>query len=259
MSLPSVFLSSLAAAAFTVSGLAQTPAGPPAGTQKSGPAQAQNAASPSKIGAGVVIPAQLSKSVDAKKAKPGDKIEAKTTMDLLSHGQVVIPRDTKVIGHVTTAKPHSKESPDSSVGLAFDRISMKDGTEVPVKASVQAIGRPLSAFAAPTGESAGAPAGSMPSSGAPDSRGTMGGSQAGAQRPNNGSPSSSYPSNAPSQTPSGAAGAGTPGGAVLEPHSQGVIGMKGLQLNSSGDGSVVSSADNNVHLDSGTQLVLRTE
>jgi hypothetical protein len=256
MNFERVILSAVAAGAFLVVPVfAQTPPSPPAGTQTSATPQAQNGAAQSKIGAGVVIPAQLSKSVDAKKAKPGDKIEAKTTMDLLSHGQVVIPRDTKVIGHVTAAKPHSKESPDSSVGLAFDRISMKDGSEVPVKAAVQAIGRPLSAFASPMGESAGMPPAGAPSSGASDSRGTM----AGSQRSNSGSPSSSYPSNAPSQMPSGAAGSEAPAGAVLDPHSQGVVGMKGIQLNSSGEGSVVSSADNNVHLDSGTQLVLRTE
>src|SRR5258705_7390979 len=98
----------------------------------SAPQTSQNAGAPTQLGGGVVIPAQLSKSVDAKKAKAGDKVEAKTTMDLLSHGQVVIPRDTKVIGHVTEAKPHSKESPESSVGLSFDRISLKDGRELPM-------------------------------------------------------------------------------------------------------------------------------
>ncbi len=224
----------------------------PSSAPQSPPPQTQNGGAPAQIPAGVVIPAELSKSVDAKKAKPGDKVEAKTTMDLLSHGQVVIPRDTKVIGHVTAAKPHSKESPDSNVALAFDRISLKDGRDVPVKASVQAIGRSLNAQSASVGETAGAPSAGMPSSGAPDSRGTMGGSS----RP---SGAGSYPSNAPSQMPSGTTGTGTPTGVALDPHSQGVIGMKGLALNSSGEASVISSTSNNVHLDSGTQLVLRTE
>src|SRR6266850_1531012 len=161
---------------------------------------AQNTA-PTPIGGGVLIPAQLSKSVDAKKAKAGDKVEAKTTMDLLSHGQVVIPRDTKVIGNVTEAKPHSKESPESSVGLSFDRISLKDGRELPMRSSVQAIGRSLNSFASPGGDAAGAAPGAMPSSGAPDTRGTMGGSTGGSSRPNG---PGSYPSSSPQQLPSGA-------------------------------------------------------
>ena len=217
----------------------------------------QNTGAPTPIAGGVVIPAQLSKSVDAKKAKPGDKVEAKTTMDLLSHGQVVIPRDTKVIGHVTEAKPHSKESPESSVGLSFDRISLKDGRELPMRSSVQAIGRSLNSFASPGPDTAGAAPAGMPSSSAPDSRGTMGNSSGGSSRP---SGSTSYPSSSPQQMPSGASpsAAGSPG-PVLDAHSQGVIGIKGLQLNSSGQASVVRSENNNVHLDSGTQLVLRTE
>src|SRR5215813_9033031 len=78
-----------------------------------------------RLPAGTVIPAELSKSVDTKKLRPGDKIEAKTSMDLLSHGQVVIPRNSKIVGHVTDAKSHSKESPDSKVAIAFDQIAVK--------------------------------------------------------------------------------------------------------------------------------------
>jgi hypothetical protein len=222
----------------------------------SAPQTSQNAGAPTQISGGVVIPAQLSKSVDAKKAKPGDKVEAKTTMDLLSHGQVVIPRDTKVIGHVTEAKPHSKESPESSVGLSFDRISLKDGRELPMRSSVQAIGRSLNSFASPSADTAGAAPGGMPSSGAPDTRGSMGGTSGGSSRP---SGSGSYPSSSPQQVPSEGSPAAGSASPVLDAHSQGVIGIKGLQLNSSGQASVVSSEDNNVHLDSGTQLVLRTE
>src|SRR5579863_4017975 len=108
-----------------------------------GGAAAQNSQNAAQVPPGTVIPAQLSKSVDAKKVKVGDKIEARTSMDLLSNGKVVLPRDMKIEGHVTSVKAHSKESPDSSVGMAFDRIVMKDGRELSLKASVQAVGAPL--------------------------------------------------------------------------------------------------------------------
>jgi hypothetical protein len=209
----------------------------------------------------VVIPAQLSKSLDAKKVKPGDKVEAKTTMDLLSHGQVVIPRDAKVTGHVTEAKPHSKESPESSVGLTFDRITPKDGREVPMHSSVQAIGKSLSAFAGAGGEPVGAGAPGMPSSNSQDSRGSMGGtSRSNTSSSSPSSNSSAYPSsNSSGQMPSGTATSSGPSGPVLDPHSQGVVGLKDLQLSSTDLASVISSNRNNVHLDSGTQLVLKTQ
>src|ERR1039457_1389185 len=147
---------------------AQTPA----------PAGQPQAQSPVKFASGTVIPAELSKSVDAKKAKVGDPIEARTAADMLSNGKIVMPRNTKVLGHVTSAKAHSKDSPDSMVGIAFDRLVMKDGSELPLQASVQAIGAPINAFAnspvsgrdpdqpvAPMGGAGGSSAGGMGASG----------------------------------------------------------------------------------------------
>src|SRR5258707_10733971 len=130
-------------------------------------AQAPSTQAPStgQIPAGTLIPAELSKSLDSKKAKSGDKVEAKTAVDLLSQGKIVIPRNTKIIGHVTEAKAHSKESPDSMVGIVFDRIAMKDGHEVPIQAAVQAVARPLQSAA--LSNSNGADNSGMPSPGAP--------------------------------------------------------------------------------------------
>jgi hypothetical protein len=204
-----------------------------------------------QIPAGTVIPAELSKSLDAKKAKPGDKVEAKTTMDLLSKGQVVIPRNTKIIGHVTDAKPRTKESSDSMVGIAFDRVSMKGGRELPMQAAIQALGEPLQRVFAGSEPMSESPSG-MPPAGGSQQGSTMGG----AGRP--GASSSTPPpfptQGAPSEpAPSGATGK------VLDPSSQGVVGLEGLSLTSSAQGSVVSSNTDNVHLDSGTQLILRTQ
>ena len=60
---------------------------------------------------GTVLSVDFSKSLDAKKSKPNDKIEAKTASDLILHGQIVVPRNTKIVGHVTEAKAHRKALP----------------------------------------------------------------------------------------------------------------------------------------------------
>ena len=210
-------------------------------------AQAQSS---SQFPAGTVIPAELSKSVDAKKAKAGDKIEAKTPVDLLSHGKIVIPKNTKIIGHVTEAKAHSKESPDSMVGITFDRISMKDGHDVPIQAAVQAIARPLQSAA--LSSSTASDTGGMPSGGTPTYGG--GGGMGGARPPER---VASYPGGTSTGTDPSLPQSGTI--APLGPTSQGVVGMKGLSLKASGQASVISSETDNVHLDSGTQLMLRTQ
>ena len=177
-------------------------------------------------------------------------------MDLLQHGQIVIPRNTRIVGHVTEAKAHSKQSPDSMVGIAFDRVLMKDGRELPLQAAVQAIARPLQTSPPLNSEdSMGATAAGIPSA-AQGQRGTMPGSSAS----NN---SSSYPTGYPSRSNTGASPDPlAPSGSTVSPlgsTSQGVVGMKGLSLNSSGPISVVSSSTENVHLDSGTQLILRVQ
>jgi hypothetical protein len=212
----------------------------------------QTNASSSLLPPETIIAAELSKSVDAKKVKPGDKIEAKTTMDVLVHGQIVVPVDSKVMGHVTEAKPRSKESPESTVGIAFDRIALKNGRELEIRTTVQAVGRPLNHLPFPENgnEVPGRAPPGLHAGNTPDWRGTPGGSA----RPG-GSP---YPSGNPQDAPAETVPTESPTAAALDPHSHGVIGMKGLSLKPSDQGSVVSS-NTNVHLDGGTQLILRTE
>src|SRR5207302_10767508 len=89
--------------------------------------QGQAAATP-RIAPGSVIPVQLTKTIDAKKAKPGDEVVAKVTMDLKSNsGEVVLPKDTKVMGHVTGAQARSKEQKESQIAIAFDHAVLKSG------------------------------------------------------------------------------------------------------------------------------------
>ena len=99
--LPAMLLTALA--------LAQNPPAE-AGHQTPAVAAKSPAQGPTQFAADTMIVAELSKSLDAKKAKTGDPVEAKTTMDMLSQGKIVMPRNTRIVGHVTSAKAHSKES-----------------------------------------------------------------------------------------------------------------------------------------------------
>jgi len=245
-------LSLFAIAALAGMSLAQTPPAPSPSAQA--PAQTQN-----QIASGTIIIAELSKSVDAKKIKSGDKIEAKTTVDLLSHGQIVIPRNTKILGHVTNAKPHTKDSPDSMIGIAFDHLSLKDGRELPIQAAVQAIGRPLLSASQSTLE----PLNPNPGLNSAPSAQRSSPMEAPATQPVSPNASANYPGSYPSSPASASApDTGAPAGSPvspLNPNSQGAIGMKGITVSSTKEASVVSSNNQNVHLEGGTQLILRTE
>ena len=215
-------------------------------------AAAADQTQPQSFAAGTIIGVELSKSVDAKKLKPDDPIEARTSVNMLSNGKIVMPRNTKVLGHVTSAKPHSKDSPDSMVGIAFDRLVMKDGHELPFRASVQAIGAPLNTF-----NSADAPVSPVSGMSGPagGSSGGSPGSMGGSQRSGGGgsSPAPTYPGGELAPT------VHTSSTGALDASSQGVIGLKDLTLSATPEASVVSSSSKNVHLDSGTQLILKVE
>jgi len=217
---------------------------------------ATDQASSAQIAAGTQIPVELSKSLDAHKNKAGDPVNAKIAQDLLSNGKVVIPRDTKIVGHVTEATPKGKGEPGSTLGVAFDKMMLKGGREIPFTATIQALAKPQQQVNPLANEpsnngyggSVGAGAGSGPGSAA--GRGGVGGEQVGVQQPTvpdaSGNPGVG---NAPSS-----------GGAALSANTQGVIGLKGLAISKGSEGATVITADSgNVHLDGGTQMILRIE
>ena len=242
----------LALAIFLFTGVlcAQVPPQPAAAPKST------TAPSAKELAPGTILSVELSKSLDAKKLKANDKFEARTVMDLLSHGQIVIPRNTRIIGHVTGAKGHTKQSPDSMVGITFDRVLTKDGRELALQAAVQAIARPLqTAPTFPPEDPMAATANGIPSASQSQRGSITGAASTGTQFPN----PSGYPPGGGAGLPPDPASATNSTVSPLGPTSKGVVGMKGLSLDSSGPASVVSSKTDNVHLDSGTQLILRVQ
>jgi hypothetical protein len=208
--------------------------------------QATNSAGPTRIAPGSVIPVELTKTIDAKKAKTGDEVVAKVTQDMkASSGEVIVAKDTKMVGHVTQAQAHTKEQKESEVGIAFDHAVTKSG-EMKMPMSIQAIIAPQQNN--PSGDSGGE---STPATGGGTATSSMG---------NRTSPN---PSGPPQPAPT--AGTDVPSGGAARPpitaSTQGVIGMTDLKLEEGAQngpqGSVVSSKKNNVKLESGTMLLLR--
>src|SRR5438309_643914 len=82
------------------------------------------------IASGTAINAELSKGIDSKKAKENDPVQAKVVQDVVVGGKVVVPRNSKLIGHVTQVKAAGKGQ-ESSLGIAFDKAVLKNGQEIP--------------------------------------------------------------------------------------------------------------------------------
>ena len=232
----------------------------PAATQpNAGPAGAtpNSATHTMKIAPGSVIPVQLTKTIDAKKAKSGDEVVAKVTQDMKTNsGDVLVPKDTKIVGHVTEAQPHSKEQKESQMGIAFDHAVMKDGNEVNLPMSIQAI------IGMQQNNAANASAGNDQGGPTPSS---AGGAQpaAGAGRPGMSGGSATPPSASPSAGDNtGAPGSGSANGGMppINGQTTGVIGIPHLTLQSGSagnQGSVITSDKNNVKLENGTLMLLK--
>jgi hypothetical protein len=228
--------------------------------ESSTPAAASNSAS---LGADNTVNAVLSKSIDSKSCKPGDQITARATQDVKSEGKVIIPKGSRLVGHVTEAKTRAKGESSSALGIAFDHAILKNGQQVQMNSVVQAIAAAqtsapaadMDAMMSSTGSAAGSArtsgggllnaVGSTASSATGTAGGTLSNVSAGAS------------STVGSATHVGAGSLGS----TLNSTSTGVVGLNNLSLASqvanSTSGSVITSTGKSVRLDSGTQLLLR--
>jgi len=211
-------------------------------------------AGPHALPTGTTIPAMLDRWVDARKSKIGDEVTAQTIEPVKEDGAIIIPKGSKIIGHVTEAKSRTTEDPSSVLGIAFDHAILKKGTQLPLRLTIQAIApertssEPLQAMngTTPTDSTGGMGPLNRPS--------TMGANA----DPNAGVPGRpGSPVNAAYEQQSG----GRTASGALTPQCHGVLGIEGLSLgfrpNDASKTPLIISQTKNVRLDGRTQLMLR--
>ena len=195
------------------------------------------------LASGTVILGEMNSGLDSKKAKVGEKFTARTTEALKSSdGRTIMPRGTKMEGHVTQAEARNKGGSASALGLQFDKAILKDGTEIPLNVVVQAIGPRSSG---PSGPGTGDSDAEMPRT-----------SQTSPMARNTPAPSTA-PVGGEESAPVGGGGATGPS---LNARSRGAVGMKGITLDAAQAenraATVVSSNGKSVKLDDGLEVVL---
>jgi len=239
-------------------------------------ASAQDNGSNAMIADGTAINAALNSSIDSKKAKQGDEVTAHTTEAVKSQGKTIVPKGCKLVGHVTRASARGKGDAESALGIAFDKAILKNGQEIPLNGSIQALASGESA-ASIAGADADAMAGAGASGGGramSGGRGAVGGvaSTAGGtvggvtNTAGNVASTAGGAVDATARTAAGTAGAtnaavgGLTATGQFAANSRGVFGLNGLNLNAassnSAEGSVITSAGKNVHLDGGTRMLI---
>src|SRR5215470_2351591 len=249
-----------------------------ANTNTSANAAAQGTQGSSMLADGTVFNATLDKPIDSKKCKPGEPVMAHTTEPVKSDGKTILPKGTKMIGHVTQASARANGQADSSLGIVFDKALMKNGQEMPMNVAIQAMSAASSSASAATDNTemtAGGAGYGGTSAGASGGRGalggvtsTAGGAAGGLTKTAGGVGNTAGGTvNAATQTTTSAAGGATNSAAgtlnsagQLAFNSRGVYGMNGLNLSSAtaggAQGSLITSTGKNVHLDSGTRMLL---
>ena len=162
-----------AVASFTISAAAQTATGTsssdataPGHTQVSQSAEAaasrsgvseasQAAARSGKATASAAqasnVSAELTRKLDSKDAKVGDAVEGKTTSAARLADGTKLPKGTRLVGHITEVSPRSSAQKTSRLAFGFDRAVMRDGSEVPIHATLTSLSAPAPVAGADAG------------------------------------------------------------------------------------------------------------
>ncbi|MGB8732768.1 MAG: hypothetical protein WCC99_16085 [Candidatus Sulfotelmatobacter sp.] len=193
---------------------------------------------------GTLIRAELEKPIDAKKAKVGDQVLAKTTDDLNSSPPGLATKGCKIIGHVVEVVPHQGDSP-STLKVAFDKMILKNGSEMALPANIKAVGFADQFDPATNSEQIGQ------MGGGPGIR--VGNPPGGVIGAGSGQPSQYGGQRMP------VPGGGSNPDAKLPFNAKGTVGMSGVELSEAAQDSVLTSKKHNVKLESGMQMILRVD
>ncbi len=201
-----------------------------------------------QLPAGATVRVTLQRPLDSKKSKPGDPVIVKSAESIKADSHDVLPKGTKIVGHLSGVEGHTKEKPQAFLGIVFERAILKNGREIPVHFLIQAV--------AP-GQGTDAPNMSMTPATAAGTAGGFGPvagpvTAGSSSDPNAGTPGRIASPESPTADNMTQRG-------ELTPSCRGVLRMDGLVLVPEDPtlGSVIVSRNRNIQLDLDTQMMLR--
>jgi hypothetical protein len=115
------------------------------------------------------VTGELQSKLDSKTARVGQPVVLKTTEKTKTADGIVIPRGSRLIGHVTEVQAHARGHQQSSLGIAFDRAELKNGQSFAIHSVIESVGPSAAALEAASMENQDAfagPAGGMAAGGA---------------------------------------------------------------------------------------------
>ncbi|MGB7266051.1 MAG: hypothetical protein WBC92_11100 [Terracidiphilus sp.] len=85
------------------------------------------------------VSGELEGKLNSKTAKPGERVVLKTTERIQTADGTLIPKGSRLIGHVTEVQAYSKENRKSDLGLAFDYAELKNGQSVAIYSLIRGV------------------------------------------------------------------------------------------------------------------------
>lgn len=252
---------------------------------QAGPASAQASGSSSDYAQMRPVNTTLVGKLDSKSAKAGDAVVVKTTQKLKTAEGLMIPKGSRLIGHVASVQAHGSGHPDSALSLVFDRAELKGGQSLAIRSMIETVAPPAGAIAASEFDSDSSMAMPAPMAGVPSGGsgrlggGLVGGSLGAASSMTGGAGSNlgavtggaasslGSTTSATLQTTTGLAGRagnGIAGGLDATTATTGSLAthatrIPGVMLAGDASGSAsgtLTAARKNIHLDSGTQIMM---
>ncbi len=188
------------------------------------------------IGQGA-FPVKASKTLDSSKLKEGESVEVETAGSFKLPDGTLVPKGSKLVGHVAAAKARSKGDPDSRLTVIFDKLNIANGKQLSVKGMVQAV------FPPPDEPDPGVP-GAATSHGGGGAFATAGSAPPPDYKPMNDVKTGSNTNSNAHVDP------------AMDPKSTGVKGMHDLELGSDG---ALFSGGKRVKLDSGVRMIVHVD
>ncbi len=110
-------------------------------TAANGMGAANGSAAGSASGAAEMRPVngQLQGRLDSKTAKAGDRVVVKTTEKARTADGVVIPKGSRLIGHVTNVQAHGRGNADGQMAIEFDRAELRGGQSMAIHSVIQSV------------------------------------------------------------------------------------------------------------------------
>jgi hypothetical protein len=193
--------------------------------------------------------AVLTKSLESKSATANQEVILQSISDVIVDGKVIIPKGSKLVGHVSEVATRGKDEPQSVLAIIIDKAVTTEGVEILLQAIIAAVARPKSALSSD-------PTYGMMHSNEPK----MIGSGASSAASTGGLSASSKVSSTAAVATANLKG-GMDESSLLNENSQGAEGYEGLSLSwrlmAPPPVTVFASKGKNVKLEAGTQMLLR--